>query len=62
MLDSELVEGNRGVPLSAVADHGVEDDEQLSHARDHGDLGWFSLGGETLIEGADDGVLFQNSA
>ena len=44
VLDTELIEGDGRVPLSTVADHGVEDGEQLSHACDHGDLGRLSFG------------------
>ena len=39
VLETELIDGDRWVPLPTVADHGVEDDEQLPHAGDVGHLG-----------------------
>ena len=58
MLETELVEGDRGVPLLAVTDHGIEDGEELPQASDHGDFGRFALGSEALIEDADNGIPF----
>src|SRR5439155_22678508 len=42
--------GGRGrVPILAPRQHGVEDDDQLAHAGDQGDLGLLSLGTQPLI-------------
>lgn len=56
VLETELIKGNGRVPLAAVADHGVEDGEELPHAGDLGDLGRFAVGPKTVIEGPDNGV------
>lgn len=44
------------VPLAIVLDHGVESDEELSHAGGEDDLGWFACLSEAFGEGMDDGV------
>ena len=56
VLQTELVEGGGRVPVATVANHGVEDREELPHARDLGNLGWFSLGSEAVVEESDDGI------
>lgn len=43
--------------MSVVFDHGVEDDQQLSHAGGEGDFGFFPLGLEPGIEGFEYGVM-----
>ena len=47
--------GGSGLPISLIAQHGVEDDEELAHAGDDDDLGF--LGGEPFGEGSDDWVV-----
>src|SRR5882757_4293786 len=53
------------IPFLAAGDHDVEDDDQLTHAGDEGDLGGLSFGDQALVVvlenrvaaggGADDG-------
>ena len=42
--------------MQAIADHGVEEGQELSHAGGECDLAAFAGGFESLIEGSDDGV------
>ena len=45
--------GNRiaaGIPLFAASDHDVENDDQLAHAGDQGDLCLFALGDQAIVE------------
>jgi hypothetical protein len=39
-----------------VADHGVQDREELAHGGDQGDLGGMAGGSQALVEGGQDGV------
>ena len=45
-----------GVPGGGIADHRVEDGEELSHASDEGDLRWLTGDNQALMEGAKAGV------
>ena len=42
MLETELFEGYLRIPATLIADHRIEDREQLPHAGDVGDLGRLS--------------------
>ena len=44
------------IPSFAASDHGVEDDDELSHAGDEGDLCRLSLGPEALVAGLENRV------
>src|SRR3984893_18961532 len=46
-----------GVPFLASRDHGVEDDDELSHAGDERDLRLLALGDQATIEGLEHGVV-----
>ncbi len=61
MLETELIERDCWVPLPTVADHGVEDDEQLPHASDVGDLGRLPSVAKSTIEDPDDRVPFRGA-
>jgi hypothetical protein len=56
VLEPELRDGYGGVPAPPVPDHGVQDDEELSHAGGLGAAAWLSLAAEPLVYGADHGV------
>ena len=45
------------MPRAAVADHGVEDDEEFAHGGGDGDFVGFVLGDEAVVEGFDDGIV-----
>jgi hypothetical protein len=55
-LQTELIEGYGGVPGSAVADHGIEDGEELPHASDLGDFWRLAFGSEPVMKEPDDGI------
>ena len=46
----------RGFPGGVVSDHGVEDEEEFSHAGDECDHFALACGDEAFVERADDGV------
>src|ERR1700739_3393843 len=51
-----------GIPFLASCDHGVEDDDQLAHAGDDGNLRLFSFGNQALIVGLQHGVVQRGCA
>ena len=53
MLNSELAQGDRGVPGAAVTDHGIEDCQELSHAGGLGDATGLPLCSWAFVEDAD---------
>ena len=56
VLKTELFEGDGWIPGLAVADHGVEHNEELPHAGSLSDAGGLALAAEALVKGAKDGV------
>src|SRR5690348_2322218 len=50
------------IPFLPSCDHGVEDNDQLAHAGDDGNLRLFSLGNQALIVGLQDGVVERGCA
>ena len=56
-----MIEGDVGLPFPSVADHGIEDGEELPHASDMGDFGRLSSIAKPAIEHSDDGVPFRSA-
>src|SRR5271166_988912 len=50
------------VPCLIAREHGVEDDDQLAHAGDDGDLRLFGFGDEALVVGLEHGVVLGGCA
>ena len=46
-----------GLPGSAVAKHGIQRSDHLTHDRDDDDLRLFAGDGEAIVEGFEDGVV-----
>src|SRR6202040_4484847 len=46
-----------GIPFLAAGEHGVENDDQLAHAGDQGNLCLFALGDQATIEGVERRVV-----
>lgn len=52
-----LSQGRQAPPHLVASQHGIEDDEELPHARREHDLRWLALGQEASSEGTDHGVV-----
>src|ERR1700754_2223457 len=50
------------IPFLASCDHGVEDDNELAHAGDDGNLRLFSFGNQALIVGLQNGIVQRGGA
>src|SRR5207302_7531657 len=46
-----------GIPFLTASDHDVEDDDQLAHAGDEGDLLLLALGNQAIVESLEYGVV-----
>ena len=46
-----------GGPAGVMFKHGIENGQQLAHARGEGELGRFAGGAQAAVEGGDDGIM-----